>query len=174
MKNKWLWITLTVLLVLGLLVGTAFVFLRIGMMRSIARVTTSTGILPEGCVQLQVSEDGEIVKGTCELPEGTVLEGIPGTPYGYRGMMGQYFNGFDRFNHFDRFSYSPRYSMMGGRFGGFSALRFLGGLILLAVLAILVLTIVLIAKALSRKTKLIIKTQPEVVEVPPVEPTEQK
>ena len=171
MKNKWLWITLSVLLVLGLLVGTAFVFLRIGMMRSIASVTTSTGTLPEGCVQLQVSENGEIVKGTCEMlesGEGPILGAIPGQVYGYRGMMGQY---FDRF---DRFSYSPRYSMMGGRVGGFSALRFLGGLVLLAVLVVLVLTIILIAKALTRKTKLVIKTQPEVVEVPPVEGTEQK
>ena len=171
MKNKWLWITLSVILVVGLLVGTAFVFLRIGMMRSVANVTTATGTLTEGCVQLQVSEGGEIVKTACELPEGPILGAVPGQIYGFRGMMGQY---FDRFDRFDRFSYNPRFSMMGGRVSMFSPLRWLGGLVLLGVLAVLVLTIVLIAKALSRKTKVIIKTQPEVVEVPPVEPNEQQ
>ena len=168
MKKKWLWITLSVLLVLGLLAGTAFVFLRIGMMRSAATVTSTTALLPEGCVQLQVTENGEIVKGTCEMlesGEGPILGAIPGQIYGYRGMMGQY---FDRF---DRFSYNPSYSMMGGRVGGFPALRFLGGLVLLGVLVLLV---ILIVKALNGKTKLVVKTQPEVVEVPPVEGTEQK
>ena len=76
-------------------------------------------------------------------------------------MMGQ---DFDRFDHF---SYNPRYSMMGGsRLSMFSPLRFLGGLVLLAVLVLLV---ILIVKALSGKTQVIIKTQPEVVEVPPVD-----
>ena len=90
MKLKWLWITLSVLLVLGLLVGTAFLFLRIGMMRSVATVTTGTAPLTEGCVQVQVSENGEIVKGTCEMlesGEGPILGAIPGQVYGYRGMM---------------------------------------------------------------------------------------
>ena len=170
MKNKWLWITLSVLLVLGLLVGTAFVFLRIGMMRSVATVTTGTAPLTEGCVQVQVSENGEIVESSCamlESGEGPILGAVPGKIYGFRGMMGQ------DFNRFDRFSNNPHFNMMGGRVSMFSPLRWLGGLVLLAVLAVLVLTIVLIAKALSRKTKVIIKTQPEVVEVPPVDSTEQ-
>ena len=168
MKKKWLWITLSVVLVLGLLAGTAFVFLRIGMMRSVTNVVAGTGTLTEGCVQLQVTENGEIVKGTCamlESGEGPILGAIPGQIYGYRGMMGQY---FDRF---DRFSYNPSYSMMGSRISMFSPLRWLGGLVLLGVLVLLV---ILIVKALNGKTKLVIKTQPEVVEVPPVEGTEQK
>lgn len=152
MKNKWLWITLSVVLVLGLLVGTAFIFLNIGRMWGAARVTTGEGTLPEGCVQL--SESGE----------GPILGAIPGTTYGYRGMMGQY---FDRF---DRFSYNPRFSMMGSRISMFSPLRWLGGLVLLGVLVLLA---ILIIKALTGKTRLIVKTQPEVVEVPPVEPTDQ-
>ena len=168
MKNKWLWITLSVILVLGLLVGTAFVFLNIGRMWGAARVTTGEGVLTEGCVQLQVSEGGEIVKTACELPEGPILGAVPGQIYGFRGMMGQY---FDRFDRFDRFSYNPRFSMMGGRVSMFSPLRWLGGLVLLGVL---VLVIILIVKALSGKTKLVVKTQPEVVEVPPVDPNEQQ
>jgi len=164
MKNKWLWITLSVLLVLVLLAGTAFIFLRIGMMRAAVRVTSDTAPLTEGCVQLQVSENGEIVKTACELPEGTILEHVPGKILGFRGMMGQY---FDRF---DRFSNNPRFSMMGSRVNMFSPLRWLGGLVLLGVL---VLVVILIVKALTGKTKLVVKTQPEVVEVPPVEPTEQ-
>ena len=71
MKNKWLWITLSVVLVLVLLVGTAFVFLRIGMMRRISTVTTSSEIMTENCVQVTVSEDGEIVKRSCEMLEGS-------------------------------------------------------------------------------------------------------
>jgi hypothetical protein len=153
MKNKWLWITLSVVLVLVLLAGTAFIFLRIGMMRSVATVTTGTAPLTEGCCEL--SESGE----------GPILGAIPGTTYGYRGMMGQY---FDRF---DRFSNGSRFNMMGGRVSMFSPLRWLGGLVLLGMLVLLV---ILIVKALTGKTKLIVKTQPEVVEVPPVEPTEQQ
>ena len=61
--------------------------------------------------------------------------------------------------------------MMGSRVSMFSPLRWLGGLVLLGVL---VLVIILIVKALSGKTKLVVKTQPEVVEVPPVDGTEQK
>ena len=169
MKNKWLWITLSVVLVLALLVGTAFVFLRIGLMRRISTVATSSEIMTDNCVQVTVSEDGKIVKGSCEMledSEGQTLEAIPDRALGFRGMMGQ---DFDRF---DRLSYNPRYNMIGSsRISMFSPLRWLGGLVLLAVLVLLV---ILIVKALTGKTRLVIKTQPEVVEVPPVDTTEQK
>jgi len=149
MKNKWLWITLSVLAVVVLLVTASFVFFRIGLMLGSNRVVSEITVPTEGGLEeITPEESGE---------------------YGYfpRTMMG---SRFDRFDRFDRFSYNPRFSMMNNRVSMFSPLRWLGGLVLLG---LLVLVIILIIKALSGKTRLVVKTQPEVIEVPPVDTTEQ-
>lgn len=150
MKNKWLWITLSVLAVVVLLVTAGFVFFRIGLMIGSNRVVS----------EITVPTEGGLEEITPEESDGYGF--FPRTMWGSR---------FDRFDRFDRFSYDPRFSMMNSRVSMFSPLRWLGGMVLLGVL---VLVIILIVKALSGKTKVVVKTQPEVVEVPPVEPNEQQ
>ena len=148
MKNKWLSITLTILAGLILIVAVGFVAFRVGTLYG------SRMVASEGLKTIVVS--GE--KG--ELPEGAYLEKFPGKAEYFSGMMGSsgYIDDFHgmmgsygfrdnvrSFYPMERF-YSPMRS--------FSLAR---GLFSLVLLAVLVLLIIFIVKALQKNSHTIEK-----------------